>query len=131
MPRAPASSSTIVAGDSALCLSANAPTDGAPLVLKNCNGEETQQWQVTADGTIRAAGHCMDVAGAEEAMGTPVQIATCNGNRAQQFALEAGRLVSKLTGNCVDVAGSRVVRGAAAIVRACAKVGDRTWQQLA
>jgi hypothetical protein len=120
----------ITSRDATLCLAATTASDGSPLILATCNGAPTQQWQVASDGTIRTADRCMDVAAASTVDGAVVEVASCNGNRAQQFTFEADRLVSKLTGNCVDVLDSRVERGAAAIIRACAKVGDRTWQQL-
>ncbi|PRY31534.1 ricin-type beta-trefoil lectin domain protein [Pseudosporangium ferrugineum] len=128
-PPPPAYASTIVAADPTLCLTANAASDGAPLSLRPCTGGLTQQWQVTGDGTIRSAGHCMDVADAKEAMGTPVQIAFCNGNPAQQFRFDGDKLVTLLTGACVDVRGGRVVAGVAAIVQPCASLGDRTWRR--
>ncbi|MEV4641515.1 ricin-type beta-trefoil lectin domain protein [Actinoplanes sp. NPDC049548] len=125
----PAYPSSIVANDPTLCLAANTPTDGAPLVLKRCDGGAAQQWQAPGDGTLRAAGQCMDVAGAETALGTPLQLATCNDNRAQLFRLDDGRLVSLLTGECVDVRGARVAVGVSAIVQPCASVADRTWRR--
>ena len=120
----------ITSSDPDLCLAATTASDGSPLLLATCNGSVTQQWQVAGDGTIRTADRCMDVAGASTAVGATVQLARCNGNRAQQFAFEADRLVSKLTGNCVDLACGKVERGASAVVRACTGTGDRTWQQL-
>jgi hypothetical protein len=120
----------IGSSDPSLCLAATTTADGAPLILRPCDGGQTQQWQVASDGTIRTAGRCMDVAGAAKTNGTIVQLATCNGNQAQQFAFDGAKLVSKLTDNCVDVRGARVTSGAGAVIRGCESVGDRTWKQL-
>lgn len=113
-----------------LCLAATTTNDGAPLIVKPCDGSLAQQWQVATDGTIRTAERCMDVAGAARIVGTIVQLATCNGNPAQQFAFDGPKLVSELTGNCVDVSGGRVTAGAGAVIAACRSVGDRGWKQL-
>ena len=120
----------IGSSDPDLCLAATTTNDGAPLILKKCDGSQAQQWQVATDGTIRTAERCMDVAGAARIVGTVVQLATCNGNPAQQFAFDGDRLVSELTGNCVDVSGGLVQPGTGAIIASCGMVGDRIWKQL-
>jgi len=114
-----------------LCLAATAEIDGAPLVLRTCDGSPTQRWEAARGGTIRAAGLCMDVAGAAKAVGTVVQLATCNGNLAQQFTFVGTMLVSELTGNCVDVRGQRVAAGVGAVIQPCTSVRDRAWKLLA
>jgi hypothetical protein len=116
--------------DPELCLAATTTNDGSPLIVKQCDGSLTQQWQVATDGTIRTAERCMDVAGAARILGTTVQLATCNGNPAQQFAFDGTKLVSELTGNCVDVSGGQVSAGAGAVIAACGSVGDRVWKKL-
>jgi hypothetical protein len=120
----------IGSSDPSLCLAATTTNDGAPLILRPCDGGQTQQWQVASDGTIRTAGRCMDVADAAKTNGTIVQLATCNGNQAQQFAFDGDKLVSKLTDNCVDVSGAKVTAGAGAVIQACESIGDRSWKQL-
>jgi hypothetical protein len=117
-------------GDPELCLAATTTNDGSPLIVKQCDGGLTQQWQVATDGTIRTAERCMDVAGAARIVGTTVQLATCNGNPAQQFTFDGTKLVSELTGNCVDVSGGRMSAGAGVVIAACGSVGDRVWKQL-
>jgi Ricin-type beta-trefoil lectin domain len=117
-------------GDPTLCLAATTTNDGSPLIVKPCDGGLTQQWQVATDGTIRTAERCMDVAGAARIVGTVVQLATCNGNPAQQFAFDGAKLVSELTGNCVDVSGGKVTAGAGVVIATCASVGNRLWKQL-
>jgi len=120
----------IATSDPSLCLAATTATDGAPLILRFCDGSATQRWEAGGDGTIRLAGRCMDVAGAAKAKGTILQLADCNGNPAQQFAFAGPTLVSKLTGNCVDVKDEQVTAGAAAVIASCATAGQRAWRQL-
>lgn len=116
--------------DPTLCLAASTTQEGAPLILRTCDGVVTQQWRVNPDGTIRAAKKCMDVAGAVRERGTIVQLAACNGNKAQQFRFDGVRLVSELTGDCVDVRGSRVALGVAVVIETCEAVGERPWKRL-
>ena len=58
--------------------------NGTRVQLWTCNGSGAQQWTVGTDGTIRALGKCMDVAGAT-ANGTQIQLWDCNGTGAQQW----------------------------------------------
>jgi ricin-type beta-trefoil lectin protein len=117
-------------GDPTLCLAATSADEGAPLVVKTCDGTITQQWQVASDGTVRTAGMCMDVAGAVKQRGTVVQLAVCNGNKAQQFQFDGDRLVSELSGYCVDVRANRVVAGQGVIIGSCKTISQRPWKQL-
>ena len=57
------------------------PTDGSQLQLWDCNGTDAQRWTFPGDGTVRALGKCMDVAGGSTANGANIQLVTCNGNR--------------------------------------------------
>jgi streptogrisin C len=101
--------------------------DGARVQMWNCNGTAAQQWTFV-DGTIRAGGLCLDVAGANTADGTPLQIVRCNGHRAQQFVLSAaGDLVSVLANKCVDISGWNQNNGAQLIIWPCHGGANQKW----
>jgi hypothetical protein len=86
------------------CLSADKALNGSHLVVVACDGSAAQLWQPMADGTIRAAGMCMDAQFAQTANFTPVQVANCSGNLAQLFTLtSSGHLYSPYANKCVNI----------------------------
>ncbi|MEJ5946428.1 family 16 glycosylhydrolase, partial [Pseudokineococcus basanitobsidens] len=65
-----------------------------------------QQWDVRADGTIRALGKCLDAASGGTADGTRVQLWTCNGSGAQRWAVSGARdVVNVQADKCLDATG--------------------------
>ena len=64
------------------------PKNSAGLVADSCVQTNEQTWQLSPDGTIRAAtdkNFCLDVDGANSALGTKIQVYRCNNSKAQQF----------------------------------------------
>lgn len=93
-------------GDKCVDVAGGSSADGTRVQLWPCNGSGAQQWDVRADGTIRALGRCLDAAGGGTADGTRVQLWTCNGSGAQRWAVSGARDVVNVQANtCLDATG--------------------------
>ncbi len=69
-------------------------------------------WTFASDGTVRALGRCMDVAGGSTGHGAKVRLADRNGDPAQQFRLiDALDLVNRQAGKCVDAKEGKTADG--------------------
>ncbi|WP_234438756.1 ricin-type beta-trefoil lectin domain protein, partial [Streptomyces sp. NRRL S-340] len=74
--------------------------------LNTCGTGSAQSWTVAADGTLRALGKCMTVAGGGTANGTQVQLSTCSGAASQKWQAQSnGTLVGTQSGRCLDATG--------------------------
>ena len=64
-------------------------TNGTRVVIWDCNGQNNQQWNVNADGTITNVfdGLCLDATGGGTANGTKLVLWTCNGSNSQKWTL--------------------------------------------
>ena len=104
-----------------------AAADGARVQLWTCNGTSAQHWVRPGDGTLRALGGCLDVAGAT---GPRVQLWTCNGSDAQIWEPYHGNiLINRATAMCLAVDGSTA--GAALRVSRCVGGSGQSWWPLA
>lgn len=84
---------------------------GTQLQLWDCvTGNSNQDWTLWADGSVRHAGMCLDVAGAGTAEGTPVQLAACTGAVSQRWANIEG-LRNLNSGLCLDAVGDAYGNG--------------------
>ncbi|MDX3850290.1 ricin-type beta-trefoil lectin domain protein [Streptomyces sp. AK02-01A] len=118
----------LVSAQSGKCLSAVNGKDGSQLQLWPCDGSAAQRWDFRADGTIRAMGLCMDVAGGSTANSTAIQVAVCSGNGAQQFYLnDTEDLVARSATKCVDIYDGRTGNGTPAILWPCTGTKNQTW----
>ncbi|MCG6495622.1 ricin-type beta-trefoil lectin domain protein [Kitasatospora sp. A2-31] len=121
----------MIAGyDSNRCVevSAHGAVDGSPLRLWDCGGAAWQSWDVRPDGTVRAMGMCLDIAGASADSGTTIQLARCNGGWAQQFALNAAHdLVNTSLGKCVDARDHGTANGTGLQLWDCVGGSNQKW----
>ncbi|MFC5219735.1 RICIN domain-containing protein [Streptomyces coerulescens] len=120
----------IVGSGSSRCIevAGRSGTDGSPLRLWDCGGDDWQKWVLRSDGSIRSLGLCMDIANASTANGTVIQLARCNGGWAQQFALDgAHHLVNAQSAKCVDVTDAATGNGARLQLWDCADTSNQKW----
>ena len=102
--------------------------NGMAVQLYDCNGSAAQQWNVGADGTIRALGKCLDVASGGTADGTPVQLWECNGSAAQQWAVPAARdIVNPQANKCLDATGNSSANGTRLQIWTCTGSANQKW----
>lgn len=134
--RMPAAPATVVTGvairshDSGRCISAGPGLDGTQLQIWTCSGSSAEAWQIKSDGTIRAFGKCMDLAGASTRNGTTVQLANCNGGWAQQFRLNSAHdLVNPHADKCVDVLDEMTGNGTPLQLWSCNGHDNQKWSK--
>ncbi|MEU7361866.1 MULTISPECIES: RICIN domain-containing protein [Streptomyces] len=104
--------------------------DGSPLEIRDCTGSAAQKWTIRSDGTIRAFGLCMDLAGASTANGTVIQLAYCNGGPAQRFDLNYRHdLVNVPADKCVDVTDGQTANGTRLQLWNCNGFDNQKWSK--
>ncbi len=89
-------------------------SNGTPVQMWRCEGNENQQWRVD-NGRIRWArtDMCLDVRDGKRGNGTTVQIWQCErGNRNQDFNVERNRIVWAGNNKCMDVSNGSTADGA-------------------
>ena len=103
--------------------------NGTAVQLYACNGTSAQQWTVQSDGTIRALGKCLDVAGGTTATanGTLIQLWDCNGQSNQKWSANGGELVSASSGRCLDDTGGNTADGTQLQIWDCFGNANQTW----
>ncbi|MFD3651871.1 ricin-type beta-trefoil lectin domain protein [Streptomyces sp. NPDC058620] len=105
-----------------------ATADGTAVQLHDCNGTAAQQWNVGADGTIRALGKCLDVASGGTADGTRTQLWECNGSAAQRWTVTAARdIVNPQADKCLDVTGNSSANGTRLQIWTCTGAANQKW----
>ncbi|KND38347.1 serine/threonine protein kinase [Streptomyces acidiscabies] len=115
---------TLVVAASGKCLSSGAGTEGLQLFQSACDGSASQRWQFT-EGTARAAGKCMTVAGGSSEDRTEIQLSTCTGSASQRFRLTGTQLVAAESAKCVDIFGG--ASGTGAVLWECNGRDNQTW----
>ena len=107
-------------------------TDGAQLVIWDCNGGTNQQWTYTNGNQLMVYGSkCLDVPGHQTANGTRVQIWTCTGGANQQWRVNAdGTVVGVESGLCLDVSGAGTANGTAVQIWGCHGGNNQKWTGL-
>ncbi|MEU9286933.1 ricin-type beta-trefoil lectin domain protein [Streptomyces sp. NPDC048275] len=102
--------------------------DGARLEIRDCDNGAWQKWDMRSDGTMRAFGMCMDLAGASTGNGTAIQLARCNGGWAQKFVLnKAHDLVNSQADKCVDVLDKKTANGTKLQLWSCNGTSNQKW----
>lgn len=102
--------------------------NGTPLQLHYCTGNAAQQWDVRADGTIRALGKCMDVRAGGTDSGTPVQLYDCNGTGAQRWSVNSAHDIVNVAANkCLDAAGRSSADGTKLQIWTCTGNSNQKW----
>ncbi|MFB7294051.1 ricin-type beta-trefoil lectin domain protein [Actinacidiphila glaucinigra] len=104
--------------------------DGTRLEIRDCDGRAWQKWDFRSDGTVRALGMCMDLAGAGTGNGTPIQLARCNGGWAQQISLNSAYdLVNHHADKCIDVVDKGTANGTKLQLWTCYGTSNQKWSK--
>ncbi|MDX2709990.1 RICIN domain-containing protein [Streptomyces sp. PA03-6a] len=104
--------------------------DGRRLEIRDCDGHAWQKWDFRSDGTVRALGMCMDLAGAGTGNGTPIQLARCNGSWAQQISLNSAYdLVNHHADKCIDVVDKGTANGSKLQLWTCYGTSNQKWSK--
>ena len=127
----PATPTGPITGPAAKCVDvrSGATTNGTVVQLYTCNGTTAQQWTVQSDGTLRALGKCLDIAGGPTATanGTLIQLWDCNGQTNQKWTATGGELVSASSGRCLDDTGGNTADGTQLQIWDCFGNTNQTW----
>jgi beta-glucanase (GH16 family) len=95
--------------------------------LDGCNGSTAQRWTVGTDGTIRAQGQCLAVAGS--ANGTAAKLSACNGTAAQAWAAQTnGQLANVQSGSCLDATKDSSADLTPLQIWACGGTANQLWK---
>ncbi|KAG8695993.1 hypothetical protein FRC09_008801 [Ceratobasidium sp. 395] len=106
--------------------------DGAPVVLADCKGGDSQKWTFTG-GNVKAYGDkCLDVVDGKNADGSKLQVWTCGNNNPNQKWYYTGYGDNHLAwtdhGKCVDLTGGSMNNGNVAQVWSCSgKNPNQVW----
>jgi beta-glucanase (GH16 family) len=112
-----------ITGLASQCVEASA--SGA-VQLDGCNSSSAQTWTVGTDGTIRAGGQCLAVAGS--ANGTAAKLAACNGTAAQAWQAQTnGQLVNVQSGSCLDASKNSSADLTPLQIWACGGTANELW----
>ncbi|MFG2898931.1 ricin-type beta-trefoil lectin domain protein [Streptomyces zaomyceticus] len=102
--------------------------NGTPVQLYDCNGTAAQNWDVGADGTVKALGKCLDVTSAGTANGSTVQLWDCNGSAAQRWTVTAARdIVNPGADKCLDATGNSSANGTRLQIWTCTGTANQKW----
>ncbi|MEV4812087.1 ricin-type beta-trefoil lectin domain protein [Micromonospora avicenniae] len=110
-------------------------TDGAytsnpQLQIWTCNGGPNQRWTLYSDGTVRAFGRCMTVAGGSTANGAKILLSGCTGSSAQKFNLnQAHDLVNTRADKCVDAKDMQTSSGTRLQLWDCGGTSNQKWHR--
>ncbi|GAB1340517.1 hypothetical protein ACE1SV_71070 [Streptomyces sp. E-15] len=99
--------------------------NGAPVQLYDCNGTTAQSWTIGSDGTVRAAGKCLDVMDD----GTAVQLLDCTRGSDQKWTLTGAReIVNRQTNKCLEVTDADAGSGTRVQTGACSRGTNQKWK---
>ncbi|MFI5884859.1 protein kinase [Streptomyces sp. NPDC051554] len=107
------------------CLSGGAATEGIQLVQATCDESAGQRWRIGTDGTFRASGKCMTVAGGASADRTEIQLTACGGDSSQRFHFSGTELLADQSQKCVTVFGG--TSGTVVVLWECNNWDNQTW----
>ncbi|MGI5442926.1 ricin-type beta-trefoil lectin domain protein [Streptomyces shenzhenensis] len=103
---------------------------GTPLQIWDCSPVTWQTWTFASDGTVRALGRCMAVAGGSADDGAAIGLAACTGSASQRFRLNAaGDLVSVRADKCVDVKDQLSGNGTRLQLWVCGGTANQKWSR--
>jgi beta-glucanase (GH16 family) len=112
-----------ITGLAGQCVEASA---AGAVQLDGCNGSSAQRWTVGTDGTIRAQGQCLAVAGS--ASGTGAKLSACTGTAAQAWQAQTnGQLVNVQSGSCLDATKDSSADLTPLEIWACGGTANQLW----
>ncbi|WP_329426893.1 RICIN domain-containing protein [Streptosporangium sp. NBC_01495] len=125
-----ADTGTITNRTTGKCIGAagGATANGTAVDLYGCVGSTTQQWTLSADGTIKTGGKCLDVAGAATGNGAKVQLYDCNGTNAQKwYFTSAYDLINVNADKCLDLTGNTTADFTKVQLWTCTGAANQKW----
>ncbi|MGW5265730.1 lectin [Microbispora sp. NPDC004025] len=134
-PTPPAGSTTSIRGvPSNRCLDVNgaSQTNGATVLIWDCNGQNNQKWTSTSASELRVYGNkCLDVNGGGTADGTSVIIWDCNGQNNQKWRFNSDGTITAVGANkCLDVASSGTANGTKVQIWSCTGGNNQKWTRV-
>ncbi|MEU6814122.1 glycoside hydrolase family 19 protein [Streptomyces sp. NPDC046860] len=103
-------------------------TNGTPIQLHDCNGNNAQVWSNPGDGTLRALGKCLDVVEMSTADGAGVQLWDCTGNPNQKWVVTSARdIVNPAADKCLDVREKNSANGTRLQIWTCTGASNQKW----
>ncbi|TLP66500.1 glycoside hydrolase family 27 protein [Microbispora triticiradicis] len=116
------------------CLDVNgaSQSNGATVLIWDCNGQNNQKWATTSAGELRVYGSkCLDVNNAGTADGTAVIIWDCNGQNNQKWRFNSDGTITAVGANkCLDVAGSGTANGTKVQIWSCNGQNNQKWTRV-
>ncbi|WP_182884309.1 glycoside hydrolase family 27 protein [Microbispora sp. H10885] len=116
------------------CLDVNgaSQSNGATVLIWDCNGQNNQKWATTSAGELRVYGSkCLDVNNAGTADGTAVIIWDCNGQNNQKWRLNSDGTITAVGANkCLDVSGSGTANGTKVQIWSCNGQNNQKWTRV-
>ncbi|WP_211592593.1 ThuA domain-containing protein [Microbispora sp. H10836] len=132
-PTPPTTSTTALRGvASNRCLDVNgaSQSNGATVLIWDCNGQNNQKWTSTSASELRVYGNkCLDVNGGGTANGTAVIIWDCNGQNNQKWRFNSDGSITAVGANkCLDVSGT--ANGTKAQIYTCNGQNNQKWTRV-
>ncbi|MFC7383298.1 lectin [Sphaerisporangium rhizosphaerae] len=125
------SGSQIKGVGSGRCLDVNgaSQSNGAQVLIWDCNSQDNQKWASTSATELRVYGNkCLDVNGGATADGTAVIIWDCNGQNNQKWRLNSDGTITAIGANkCLDVNGGGTANGTRAQIWTCNSQNNQKW----
>ncbi|WP_405914851.1 ricin-type beta-trefoil lectin domain protein [Streptomyces sp. NBC_00728] len=129
--REPSSGVQLVSHSSKRCIDVvgGKAAAGAQLVISTCSrNTPSQHWVFASDGSLRALGMCVQLAGGSTDDGTDLELAPCDGGSEQKFTLNSGNdLVNGLADKCTDVRDNGTADGTRLQLWSCAGTDNQKW----
>ncbi|WP_182909859.1 RICIN domain-containing protein [Microbispora sp. H13382] len=134
-PTPPAGSTSALRGvASGRCLDVNgaSQSNGATVLIWDCNGQNNQKWTSTSAGELRVYGNkCLDVNGGGTADGSAVIIWDCNGQNNQKWRLNSDGTITAVGANkCLDVSGNGTANGTKVQIWSCTGQNNQKWTRI-
>ncbi|MEV7569163.1 ricin-type beta-trefoil lectin domain protein [Streptomyces tanashiensis] len=115
-------------GGKCVDVAGGATANGTAVQIYDCNGTSAQNWDVGADGTVKALGKCLDVTSGGTANGSTVQLWECNGSAAQRWTVTAARdIVNPQADKCLDATGNSSANGTRLQIWTCTGAANQKW----
>ncbi|WP_405087891.1 glycoside hydrolase family 27 protein [Microbispora sp. NBC_01389] len=116
------------------CLDVNgaSQSNGAQVLIWDCNGQNNQKWASTSASELRVYGNkCLDVNNAGTADGSSVIIWDCNGQNNQKWRLNSDGTITAVGANkCLDVSGSGTANGTKVQIWSCNGQNNQKWTRV-
>lgn len=120
-----------VIGYKGLCMddSNGVTSDGNPIDILTCNGNNQQVWTYYPDKALQVFGKCLNVPSGLSANGTKVNLYSCNGSKNQQWAQKTnGELVNVATSKCLTDPSGKTTNGTQLTISACKNYSYQHWK---